>query len=238
MNYGNEGIRNALAAEYVLGTLRGSACRRFARSLKGSPRLRRAVAAWEELLAPLNDRVEPIVPPARLWRRIQSRIGASSTGRAWRLDFWLRVGFWRTTAVASTAVALLLAGWIFVLASSVEPQERMVAVLSDRASAPALVVSWTVARGGPEQLRVRVIRRMEKAPGTTWQLWMLPANGEKPVSLGLIRGTETQVVSVPARLAAAVNAAGGLAMSVEPPAGSPSGLPTGPVLYSGPCTLL
>jgi anti-sigma-K factor RskA len=238
MNYGNEGIRNALAAEYVLGTLRGSARRRFARSLKGSPGLRRAVAAWGELLAPLNDRIEAIVPPARVWRRIQNRIGASSTGRARRADFWLRVGFWRTTAVASPAAALVLAGWVFVLAPSVESQEMMVAVLSDRASAPALVVSWAVVRGGPERLRVRVIRRMEQAPDTTWQLWMLPANGEKPVSLGLISGTETQVMSVPAGVAAAVNAARGLVMSVEPPAGSPSGLPTGPVLYSGPCTLL
>jgi anti-sigma-K factor RskA len=67
---------------------------------------------------------------------------------------------------------------------------------------------------------------------------MLPRSGGEPLSLGLINAHETQVITVPARLAEAVNAAWGLAMSAEPRGGSPTGLPTGAVLYKGPCTLL
>jgi anti-sigma-K factor RskA len=51
----------------------------------------------------------------------------------------------------------------------------------------------------------------------------------------LITTHETQVVRIPDSLAAKLDAAYGLAMSVEPAGGSPTGLPTGPVLYAGEC---
>jgi hypothetical protein len=110
MRYRNDRIRDALAAEYVLGTLRGPARRRFERSLKEAPRLRRAVAVWQNLLAPLNHSIEPVPPPARVWRHIRSRIAGSGRGRGPRLGFWASVGFWRAAAVASSAAALLLGG--------------------------------------------------------------------------------------------------------------------------------
>jgi anti-sigma-K factor RskA len=238
MRYGNDRIRDALAAEYVLGTLRGPARRRFERSLEEAPRLRRAVAVWQDLLAPLNLSIEPVPPPARVWRHIQSRIEAPRRGRGPRLDFWASVGFWRASAVATSAVALLLAVWITLLPAPVWPQQTMVAVLSDAGSRPALVVSWGVGRRAAQQLRIRVMGHAEMAGDTAWELWMLPRSGGEPVSLGLITTHETQVITVPARLAEAVNAAWGLAMSVEPRGGSPTGLPTGAVLYKGPCTLL
>ena len=65
---------------------------------------------------------------------------------------------------------------------------------------------------------------------------MLPGGDRKPVSLGLITTHETQSLMVPRELSAAIDAAWGLAMSVEPKGGSPTGLPTGPVLYKGQCT--
>jgi len=64
-------------------------------------------------------------------------------------------------------------------------------------------------------------------------LWMLPGGDQKPVSLGLITTHETQVVKIPEALAAKLDSAHGLAMSVEPAGGSPTGLPTGPVLCAG-----
>jgi anti-sigma-K factor RskA len=74
--------------------------------------------------------------------------------------------------------------------------------------------------------------------GTAWELWMIPAAGANPVSLGLINTHETQTVVVPPALRSVANSALALAMSVEPEGGSPTGLPTGPVLYQGPCLRL
>ena len=95
MKYNNPQFRDAITAEYVLGTLQGAARRRFERSLKDDPRLRQLVAHWQERLAPLDEMVEPVKPPARVWRRIEERISAASGRRHWLSD----VGFWRSASI-------------------------------------------------------------------------------------------------------------------------------------------
>jgi anti-sigma-K factor RskA len=86
---------------------------------------------------------------------------------------------------------------------------------------------------GEKRVRIRVLGHADMAPDTAWELWALPEGG-KPVSLGLIGTHETQTMMLPPRLAHIIDAARGMAMSVEPKGGSPTGLPTGPVLYQGP----
>jgi anti-sigma-K factor RskA len=73
------------------------------------------------------------------------------------------------------------------------------------------------------------------APDTAWELWMLPGGDKPPVSLGLISTHETQTLTVAEQLAPRLDEAWGLAMSLEPKGGSPTGVPTGPVLYKGQC---
>jgi anti-sigma-K factor RskA len=238
VKYRDDRLRDALAAEYTLGTLRGLARRRFERSLKDNPQLRHAVALWLELLAPLNDLIAPVRPPARVWNNIQSRIALQ--GRARRADggFWAHLGFWRTATVVTSVAALLLAVWVTALIPLTRQQEMMVVVMSDDKSTPALTVSWPARDQDPKRLRVRVMAHAQMNPNTAWELWMLPRDGGKPVSLGLINTSETQTVTVPSSMGEAVDAAWGLAVSVEPSGGSPTGLPTGPVLYKGPCTKL
>jgi anti-sigma-K factor RskA len=62
---------------------------------------------------------------------------------------------------------------------------------------------------------------------------MVPGGEQKPVSLGLINTAPTQELAIPQELARVINTAWGLAMSVEPEGGSPTGLPTGPVIFKG-----
>jgi anti-sigma-K factor RskA len=226
VKYRNEQFREGLAAEYALGTLRGAARRRFERSLKDDPQLRRLVADWQARLAPLDDAAAPIAPPRRVWQAIQQRIAPSSR----RSRFWNSIGFWRGTALASTMAAAALVG-LLVLAP---PRETMVVVMSDDQSRPAITVSWRPEQIGEKRLRVRVIGHQTMAPDTAWEMWMVPPGGGKPVSLGLINTHETQTLVVPPQLQEALNSALALAMSVEPAGGSPTGLPTGPMLYQGP----
>jgi anti-sigma-K factor RskA len=101
-----------------------------------------------------------------------------------------------------------------------------------------MAVSWQADDRGERRVRIRVLGHAEMAPETAWELWMLPGGDRAPVSLGLITTHETQSMRVSPQLAAQINAAWGLAMSVEPKGGSPTGLPTGPVLYKGQLTRL
>jgi anti-sigma-K factor RskA len=227
VKYRNEQVREALAAEYALGTLQGSGRRRFERSLKDDPGLRHMVAEWQTRLAPLDEAVTPIAPPPRVWRAIRQRIAPASR----HSRFWNSVGFWRGTALASSMVAAILVAFLMFA----QPRETMVVVMSDDQSRPAITVSWRPDQIGEKRLRVRVIGHQTMDPDTAWELWMIPSGDEKPVSLGLITTHETQTVVVPPRLRDAINSALALAMSVEPKGGSPTGLPTGPVLYQGRC---
>jgi len=233
MKFANEALRNKLAAEYVLGTMSARARRRFEINLKENPALRRAVAQWEKRLTPLALALPEIEPPSRVWQAIESRI---RPGRQARRAFWESLSFWRISSFANGLVALALL--ILVALPGVPPADdtRMVVVMNDlQTSNPAMTVSWEPRKPGKRVMRIRVIGHADMAPGTAWELWMLPGKEQKPVSLGLITTHDAQTVIVPEPLAAKLDGAEGLAMSVEPAGGSPTGLPSGPVLYAGKC---
>ena len=232
MRFADETLRDKLAAEYVLGTMSARARRRFEIHLRGNPQLRRAVAQWETRLSPLTDVLPAIEPPARVWQAIKARL---KIGQAVRSGFWESLSFWRVSSFASGLLALAL----IVMVALPKPETavdagRMVVVMNDLATKrPAMTASWEPGQRGSRTMRIRVIGHAEMAPNTAWELWMLPGGDQKPVSLGLITTHETQVVKIPEALAVKLDAAHGLAMSVEPAGGSPTGLPTGPVLYAG-----
>jgi anti-sigma-K factor RskA len=63
--------RDALAGEYVLGTLDAAMARAVERALPQDAALRAAVEAWEARLAPLSTLAPPEAPPPGLWERIE-----------------------------------------------------------------------------------------------------------------------------------------------------------------------
>jgi anti-sigma-K factor RskA len=234
MEFANEELRSKLAAEYVLGTLSAHARRRFALCLKQNPALRRAVAEWEKRLTPLALALPQIQPPPRVWQAIESRIrpgGQAAPG------FLESLSFWRLSSIASAVVALALLILVAAPGPEAPPADdgRMVVVMNDlKTRSPAMTASWDAGKPGKRALRIRVLGHAEMAPGTAWELWILQGENQNPVSLGLITTHDTQTLIVPESLAAKLDQAQGLAMSVEPAGGSPTGLPTGPVLYAGP----
>lgn len=239
MKFANQELRSKLAAEYVLGTLSPRARRRFQAKLRENPQLRLAVTDWEKRLTPMADAIPEVEPPARVWQAIQARTFGRQTPRQ---GWFSNLAFWRFSSAASGLVALglLIALVLPRLEAPPEgPGARMVVVMNDvQTSKPAMTAAWepgVQGKAGARMIRIRVIGHAEMAPGTSWELWMLPGPDQKPVSLGLITTHETQNVQVPAALADRLDNAAGLAMSVEPYAGSPTGAPTGPILYAGEC---
>jgi anti-sigma-K factor RskA len=84
------------------------------------------------------------------------------------------------------------------------------------------------------QLRVRRLDPGIQVSDASLELWALPKGG-KPKSLGLVASADKSVMQLPAVADLALGNVPVLAISLEPKGGSPTGLPTGPVLYSGPC---
>jgi anti-sigma-K factor RskA len=113
----------------------------------------------------------------------------------------------------------------------------MVAVMADDKARPAMVVSWPPLRDAPDpHVRVRVVQEHPAIPpDASWQLWVLPGAKAAPIPLGLV-GVETmQTIRIDRSQIKNVWQSWGIALSVEPKGGSPTGAPTGPVIFKGQC---
>lgn len=221
MKYNDPELRQRLASEYVLGTLHGHARARFERLLLSDARLRDEVAAWQTRLLPLADALPPVAPPPRVWRGIQSRIGLQQEVSRRSLAFWRNLG------LVSTAAAAALALYIAVTPPRT-PEMTYVALITDTHAKPAWIVS---ARNA--QLTIKSLAPHTLAANQSLQLWLLPAGG-KPVSLGLVPLAVSKTAVLPTQVGAQFAHAQAMAISLEPAGGSPTGQPTGPVLYQGP----
>ena len=230
MNYRNPQLRDKLAAEYVLGTLRGHARSRFARLLQYDAGLRSEVAVWETRLVPLAEALPAVAPPARVWRAIAARIAGKPAGTGW----WTALGLWRSCAALSTVAALVLAT-VLLSRPAGEDAVSTVAVLADSKAQPVVVVAWAPQQApAPGHLKINMLTQPALPAGKSLELWMLPGGNSPPVSLGVLRAAATQTIAVSATAGSMLPRIPALAISVEPAGGSPTGLPTGPVILSGP----
>jgi len=232
----NPELREKLAAEYALGTLRGGARRRFEVWLRADAALRAAVAAWQGRIAPLAELGPSVPPPARVWDGIERRLGFSVGAAPW-WRFWQVEAArpWAGIAMGAVATALVLAVLLFARAPGMIdaglPQQ--VAALSDAQAHTALMVTADARRN---RLEVRVARDLRVPDDRTLQLWAIDHAG-KPRSLGILPDNRHAELALDARATGPDVAL--LAISLEPKGGSPDpNGPTGPVLYKGAWTTL
>lgn len=217
-----------LAGEYALGTLDEAERRAFQRRLLTDPAAVAAVATWQERLSPLLLTVPEAPPPAGLWARIET--GGTPANDNARLRRWqLATAAAALVALVSTGVALR-PGPAPVVAPQVAQQApspllRSVAALSEQGGSPALLVTYDPDRKMMRVMPVKVAPR----PGHSLELWVI-AGKAAPRSIGLMREDGATALD---RMALDLRQQMTIAVSVEPKGGSPTGLPTGPVIYSG-----
>lgn len=175
---------------------------------------------WELRLAPLSELLHPVPPPAGLFETVMRRIDLDELQDDLAHER-RRAARWRMSTVAVTAAAAALL--IFVAPPGpVETPREYVAVATSDGGGPALIVAFDLAKG------IATVRPVGiEAPQTgSLELWHIEA-GSPPRSLGLVdpaRPVQTQLAAAPGDV---------VAVSLEPAGGSPTGEPTGPVLYSG-----
>jgi anti-sigma-K factor RskA len=206
-----------LAAEYVLGALEGDERHEAERRLAIDPVFARSVAAWQQRLTPLASYAAPVPPPADLWQRIETGIVPATTADI--LPLRRRVRFWQATTAGALAIAASLAAFIVLR----QPTPPRVAVLSPLVGgAPVLMAE--AETGG--RLVVRPTAAIAVPTDKDLELWALPQGETRPRSLGVLPPSGRQLT---ARLTPNTQ----LLVSLEPKGGSPTGQPTGPVLYGG-----
>lgn len=230
MDYALRSRADALAAAYVTGTLRGPARRRFQTLLLSHPTLRQAVRVWEDRLMPLTTVLEPVAPTPQLWRRIEQRLWPQPAAQG-ALPWWRQLAPWRALSGLATVAALGLA----VLVINPQPTAAPVVVVLQGTGTDTAVGSGFVASvsGDGRSLVTRPLLQVAVQTDRVLELWSVPPQGS-PRSLGLIKADGMTVLDrrrLPATLLKGGTAA--LAVSVEPLGGSPTGTPTGPVVFVG-----
>ena len=222
-------LRQKLAAEYVLGTLKGGARRRFEGWLHQDADLRNIVAEWQQRLAPMAEFAGAVVPPKSVWTGIERRLNLRAHKAAgWK--FWLNenLAFWRSLGMVSTGLAAML--MVIVLSNRAvdAPTISYVATLTDDKAQNAMVVT---ADARNRALDVRVITSAQVAADKSLHLWAVPKSG-KPRSLGVLTDNRGRFKLPENAISSDVML---LAVTLEPKGGSPDpNGPTGPILYKGP----
>jgi anti-sigma-K factor RskA len=232
-----------LAAEYALGVLEADQLDMATGLIERDPEFASLVWDWNNRLAPLSDQIAWAEPDASVWSRIQEQLAAQDmAGPTQSLDtgagaeiIQLRrsVQRWRgvaltITAIAASAVMLLVANpsWLPPLGQDRVGQEQFIALLTPPGSQePAWVAAIDVKS---RQIMLVPYRALEVSSEQVHELWYIQDTDSAPRSLGLVVGSGH--LPVPENI---VTHGGTLAVSLEPSGGSPTGLPTGPVVLLG-----
>jgi anti-sigma-K factor RskA len=219
MNYEQAELLDRLAAEYVLGTLRGAARRRFARLCAQSVAARGALYRWEDRWTQLSRTLPPVQPAARVWTNVSRRLFGEDAAAP-------RASRWRTWQMAAAAGLVAVALIVGLIVRQQAPPLQTLATLGTDSAHPV----WRLERRLPlTALTIEVVGTVPPAAGKSYELWALP-RGKAPVSLGVlpVGGRAERTLSEPQR--AALLASDKVAVSVEPLGGSPTGSPTGPIV--------
>jgi anti-sigma-K factor RskA len=240
MKLENARVRSMVAAEYVLGTLRGPARRRFERLVRGDAALRAEQYFWEARLGRLSGAVRPVVPPPRVWLSLQRRIEAGNTVPLRRPAATKPVPMWRIwggMAAAAAVVAVVMLSRPGV--APVSPPEVPVAQIKPPSAAPVYVaqlkvpdssMQWTLhVSPGQDQITVAAAGDYPALGEHSMELWWISPQG--PVAIGLLPVQGDGSLKLPPQMVAQAGVT--FAVSLEPQGGSPTGKPTGPVLTSG-----
>lgn len=220
-------LRQKLAAEYVLGTLKGGARRRFEGWMHQDADLRNITAHWQQRLAPMAEFAGDVTPPKTVWTGIERRLNLGKAPSGWK--FWLNenLAFWRSLGMVSTGLAALLMVIVLRGAAPDAPVISYVATLSDDKAQPAMLVT---ADSKHRTLDLRLITNAQIAADKSLHLWAVPKSGA-PRSLGVLADQRSTFKLADSAISADVAV---LAVTLEPKGGSPDpNGPTGPIVYKG-----
>jgi anti-sigma-K factor RskA len=216
-------LLDELGAQYALGTLRGAARARFERLCKQLPAAQNAVHHWEDRLQGMAMRIKPVQPPAAVWQNVQARLGMGREQRAGATGWWQRLQLGLAAGMAAAAVGIVT--WLVLNIQSTAP----LATFADQQQA----TQWSIE--ATEDKSELIIQRVAATPleaNRDYELWALPDSGSAPVSLGLLPKSGKGELRLSAAQRQALAGASKVAISLEPVGGSPTGAPTGPVLFA------
>ncbi|MCQ8878653.1 anti-sigma factor [Pseudoalteromonas shioyasakiensis] len=233
MNYDNQKLIDMLAAEYVLGTLKGPARKRFQRLMLTSNRIREATWMWEQHLNNLASSIKSEPPSDSVWQVISQRIDAKPSVHTVSPEANVikpKTSIWQAWSLIATAASIVLALIIWQPQAPIQQQTQQIALFKDASEQPLWFIDIN-----EQSLSVKASDKLAARTDKDYELWMILKGQDTPISLGLLPKDGIKSLLKDNRFNAQDIAL--LAISLEPLGGSPNGLPT-EVLYTTELILL
>lgn len=236
-----------LAADYVMGLLDASGEAAAEARLEHDDAFQNAVNHWRKRLADFDMSAAPTTPTAQLWQRIaqstrsdrSAAVPAGMRGAMRGATLWHNLRFWRVTGLVGTAAAVIFAvlaiGSISTskhlrrdLIALAQRKPQFVAVLvSDQTREVGAVVN-AFANGRAELIPLKAI---DVPPGRVLQVWTLWDRTAGPKPIGLT--SQSRVLTLDLDELPETTPGQLFEITLEPEGGSPTGRPTGPILFKG-----
>jgi len=155
----------------------------------------------------------------------RSAPAATRKPASWGSRLWDSVPTWRWVSAGFAAAAIMLA----IFPNRETPVPPQVAVL--QAPGEAAKPGWVLTVMGSGDVRIDPLVGLDAPSDRAVQLWTLAPGETRPRSLGLVAGSNT--INVAAAAVGKIQPGQLFEMTLEPQGGSPTGRPTGPVLFIG-----
>jgi anti-sigma-K factor RskA len=228
-----------LAMELALGALPRAERQAAMLRLRSDQAFRADVERWQALLSPLDDETAPELPPSNVWQGVLAEIAPTPTPQraapAARTGLWNNLSLWRGLGLAGPALAALAlmvanpaAPPALVPASVTAPPALLSASLADATGKPLLAATFDPLRGTV----VLTPATSRSDTGKVPELWVIEGDAS-PRSLGVIAINAPNAHAISSQRISGLQPGSVLAISIEPIGGSPTGLPTGPVVATG-----
>ena len=227
----NDEELQALAGEYVLGTLPLAERVQVEQRLTNDAALRAAVDNWEQRLLPLTALAPPAEPSPQLWPRIASTLftpKAVKQAGGWQA-WWNSLALWRILAGGGLATAAALAVTVTMQLQAPNGPGYLVVLVAPQDKAPGWIVQ--ASNKNSRDLSLIPLGPTVVPRQKSLQFWTKGKDWGAPVSLGLVRPGQTlklKLDKLPPMQAEQL-----FEITLEPETGSPTGRPTGPILYIG-----
>ena len=209
-------LREAEAAEFVIGIMPDAERSAFSRRLREDADLAGIVSRWEDRFTPFNTAYAAEQPPQAVKTAIDKRLfGDEKSDQPWmsRLALWLGA-----TAAACLALAFLISLSLF--GETTDLIARLEAIEDG--------YSFEARYDRENSALDIVVLGNQRPPDRDLELWAIDVSGV-PVSLGVLPDDGQITVAPDIPMSNGVT----LAVSLEPIGGSPTGAPTGVVLSAG-----
>ncbi|HFD86412.1 MAG TPA: hypothetical protein ENJ35_01915 [Gammaproteobacteria bacterium] len=245
--YQDPEVYERLAAEYVLGTLKGRALERFEKLIYQRPYIRYAVEVWEDRLNPLAEMAPEVAPPNRVWKSIKKEITQqsreiadnSSSGQRSGQGFLATLGLLRGAALwqAATAVLAVALGLKMLLPITENPEPMptlaYVSVLEGAGDKPMAVTMGDMKR---RIVSVRLMETPKVQDKQVLELWAIKGPDSAPVRVGVVPSHRKQsYFKLSKEEWQKMQGAKQFAITFEPSGRKEFDQPTGPVMYKGKC---